>query len=58
MAHYRTPPCRTGANGEPAAVQNLMTRSDGSTGADGSMLLHATGHPVGSEYDFIFTLTH
>ena len=28
------------------------------TGADGSMLLHATGHPVGSEYDFIFTLTH
>jgi allene oxide cyclase len=28
------------------------------TGADGFMLLHATGHPVGSEYDFIFTLTH
>ena len=28
------------------------------TGADGSMLLHATGHPVGSEYDFIFSLTH
>ena len=28
------------------------------TGAEGSMLLHATGHPVGSEYDFIFTLTH
>ena len=27
------------------------------TGAEGSMLLHATGHPVGSEYDFIFTLT-
>ena len=27
-------------------------------GADGSMLLHATGHPVGSEYDFIFSLTH
>jgi allene oxide cyclase len=27
-------------------------------GADGSMLLHATGHPVGSEFDFIFTLTH
>jgi hypothetical protein len=26
-------------------------------GADGSMLLHATGHPVGSEFDFIFTLT-
>jgi hypothetical protein len=25
-------------------------------GAEGSMLLHATGHPVGSEYDFIFTL--
>ena len=25
---------------------------------DGTMLLHATGHPVGSEYDFIFTLTH
>src|SRR6516165_7455994 len=28
------------------------------TGAQGSMLLHATGNPVGSEYDFIFTLTH
>src|SRR5215467_1472552 len=27
-------------------------------GAEGSMLLHATGHPVGSEFDFIFTLTH
>jgi hypothetical protein len=27
------------------------------TGAEGSMLLHATGHPVGSEFDFIFTLT-
>ena len=27
------------------------------TGAEGSTL-HATGHPVGSEYDFIFTLTH
>jgi allene oxide cyclase len=27
------------------------------TGAEGSMLLHATGHPLGSEYDFIFTLT-
>ena len=27
-------------------------------GADGSMLLHATGHPVGSEFDFIFNLTH
>jgi hypothetical protein len=27
------------------------------TGAEGSMLLHATGNPVGSEYDFIFTLT-
>ena len=26
-------------------------------GAEGSMLLHATGNPVGSEYDFIFTLT-
>jgi allene oxide cyclase len=26
------------------------------TGAQGSMLLHATGNPVGSEYDFIFTL--
>jgi allene oxide cyclase len=26
------------------------------TGAEGSMLLHATGNPVGSEYDFIFTL--
>lgn len=26
-------------------------------GAKGSMLLHATGNPVGSEYDFIFTLT-
>jgi hypothetical protein len=26
-------------------------------GARGHMLLHATGHPVGSEYDFIFTLT-
>jgi hypothetical protein len=26
-------------------------------GAQGHMLLHATGHPVGSEYDFIFTLT-
>jgi allene oxide cyclase len=28
------------------------------TGAEGSMLLHARGNPVGSEYDFIFTLTH
>ena len=28
------------------------------TGAEGSMLLHATGNPVGSEYDFIFTLTN
>jgi hypothetical protein len=27
------------------------------TGAEGSMLLHATGHPAGSEYDFIYTLT-
>jgi hypothetical protein len=27
------------------------------TGAEGSMLLHARGNPVGSEYDFIFTLT-
>ena len=26
------------------------------TGAQGTMLLHATGNPVGSEYDFIFTL--
>ena len=26
-------------------------------GAKGSMLLHATGHPAGSEYDFLFTLT-
>ena len=25
--------------------------------AYGSMLLHATGNPVGSEFDFIFTLT-
>jgi hypothetical protein len=29
----------------------------GYTGAEGSMLLHATDNPVGSEYDFIFTLT-
>jgi hypothetical protein len=28
------------------------------TGAMGSMLLHARGNPVGSEYDFVFTLTH
>ena len=28
------------------------------TGAEGSMLLHATGNPIGSEYDFIFTLTN
>ena len=28
------------------------------TGAAGSMLLHARGNPVGSEYDFVFTLTH
>ena len=27
------------------------------TGAEGSMLLHATGNPPGSEYDFTFTLT-
>ena len=27
-------------------------------GAEGSMLLHATGHPAGSEFDFIFTITH
>jgi hypothetical protein len=27
-------------------------------GAEGSMLLHATGHPAGSEFDFIFQLTH
>ena len=27
------------------------------TGAAGSMLLHATGNPVGSDFDFIFTLT-
>jgi allene oxide cyclase len=27
-------------------------------GAGGSMLLHATGDPVGSEFDFIFTLTN
>ncbi len=27
------------------------------TGAEGTMLLDATGNPVGSEYDFIFTLT-
>jgi len=27
------------------------------TGAEGSMLLHATGNPVGSEYDFVFSLT-
>ncbi len=27
-------------------------------GADGSMLLHATGNPVGTEFDFIFTLTN
>jgi hypothetical protein len=26
-------------------------------GAQGSMLLHARGNPVGSQYDFIFTLT-
>lgn len=25
-------------------------------GAEGSMLLHARGHPLGSEYDFIFTI--
>ena len=28
------------------------------TGATGSMLLHARGNPVGSEYDFVFSLTH
>jgi hypothetical protein len=28
------------------------------TGAEGSMLLHARGNPVGSEYDFVFMLTH
>jgi hypothetical protein len=27
------------------------------TGAKGTMLLHATGNPVGSEYDFVFTLS-
>lgn len=27
------------------------------TGAEGSMLLHARGNPVGSEFDFIFSLT-
>jgi allene oxide cyclase len=27
-------------------------------GAEGHMLLHARGNPVGSEFDFIFTLTH
>jgi allene oxide cyclase len=27
-------------------------------GAHGQMLLHARGNPVGSEFDFIFTLTH
>jgi allene oxide cyclase len=27
------------------------------TGARGTMLLHARGAPVGSEFDFIFTLT-
>jgi allene oxide cyclase len=27
------------------------------TGAEGSMLLHARGVPLGSEYDFIFTLS-
>lgn len=27
------------------------------TGAEGSMLLHARGHPLGSEYDFIFMFT-
>jgi allene oxide cyclase len=27
------------------------------TGAEGSMLLHARGNPLGSEYDFIFSLT-
>ncbi|HSB86544.1 MAG TPA: hypothetical protein VLD86_09550 [Ilumatobacteraceae bacterium] len=26
-------------------------------GAGGSMLLHATGDPVGTEFDFVFTLT-
>jgi hypothetical protein len=25
-------------------------------GAEGSMLLHARGHPLSSEYDFIFTI--
>jgi len=28
------------------------------TGAQGSMLLHARGNPVGSEYDFVFSLKH
>ena len=28
------------------------------TGASGSMLLHARGNPVGSEYDFVFNLGH
>jgi hypothetical protein len=28
------------------------------TGAQGSMLLHARGNPVGSEYDFVFSVTH
>lgn len=28
------------------------------TGAQGSMLLHARGNPVGSEYDFVFSLTN
>jgi len=27
------------------------------TGAEGAMLLHARGNPVGSEYDFIFTFS-
>ncbi|HYB01035.1 MAG TPA: hypothetical protein VED37_12515 [Ktedonobacteraceae bacterium] len=27
-------------------------------GAQGQMLLHATGNPVGSEYDFIYTLVN
>ena len=40
-------------------TNSILTITGGTgmyTGAQGSMLLHARGHPLGSEYDFVYTL--
>src|SRR5258708_18453835 len=44
-------------DGGPDTILVITDGVCGFIGAQGQMLLHARGNPVGSEYDFIYTLT-